>query len=136
VSEGSVENLFLVRKKKLVTPSVSEDILEGITRANVMEMARDLGLEVEERRVARSELYQADEVFLCGTGAGIVAVGEIDGRRIGDGDIGPVAKQVMEQYEMAVHGKSMKYRNRLTAVYASAPLPLEAERPFRDAEDA
>ena len=136
VSEGSVENLFLVRKKRLITPSVSEDILEGITRANVMEMARDLGLEVEERRVARSELYQADEVFLCGTGAGIVAVGEIDGRRIGDGDIGPVAKQVMEQYEMAVHGKSMKYRNRLTAVYASAPLPLEAERPFRDAEDA
>ncbi len=135
VSEGSVENLFLVRRKTLITPSVSEDILEGITRANVMEMAHDMGLAVEERRVARSELYHADEIFLCGTGAGIVAVGEVDGRRIGDGDMGPITKQVMEQYELAVHGKAMKYRNRLTPVYASAPMPIETERPFQEADE-
>ncbi|HYS71488.1 MAG TPA: branched-chain amino acid transaminase [Thermoplasmata archaeon] len=134
VSEGSVENLFIVRKKKLFTPSVSEDILEGITRANVMEIGRDLGFAVEERRIARSELYHADEVFLCGTGAGIVAAGEIDGRRVGDGDVGPITRQIMEQYELAVHGKLLKYRNRLTPIYGTAPLPLETERPFRESE--
>ena len=136
VSEGSVENLFLVRRRKMFTPSVSEDILEGITRGNVMELADDLGLAVEERRIPRSELYHADEIFLCGTGAGIVAVGEVDGRRIGDGDAGPVTKQIMEQYDRAVHGKTLKYRTRLTPIYGTAPLPLEAERPFRDAEGA
>ncbi|HKZ63975.1 MAG TPA: branched-chain amino acid transaminase [Thermoplasmata archaeon] len=134
VSEGSVENLFLVRRKTLVTPSVSEDILEGITRANVMEIARDLGLAVEERRVPRSELYHADEVFLCGTGAGIVAVGEVDGRRVGDGDIGPNTKQVMEQYDLAVHGKLLRWRNRLTPVYATAPLPLDEKRVLEEGE--
>ena len=134
VSEGSVENLFLVRRNKLFTPSVSEDILEGITRANVMEIAHDLGFAVEERRIPRSELYHADEIFLCGTGAGIVAVGEVDGRRVGDGDVGPVTRQVMEQYALAVRGKLVKYRNRLTPIYGTAPLPLEAERPFREAD--
>jgi len=135
VSEGSVENLFLVRRKTLITPSVSEDILEGITRANVMEIGRDLGLAVEERRVPRSELYHADEVFLCGTGAGIVAVGEVDGRRVGQGDIGPIAKQIMEQYDLAVHGKLLKYRNRLTPIYANAPLPLDLESPRLDTDE-
>jgi branched-chain amino acid aminotransferase len=135
VSEGSVENLFLVRKKKLITPSVSEDILEGITRANVMEIANDLGVPVEERRVARTELYHADEVFLCGTGAGVVAVGEIDGRRVGNGETGPITKQVMEQYDRAVHGKALKFRNRLTAIYGTAPLPFETERTVREADD-
>ena len=134
VSEGSVENLFLVRRKTLFTPSVSEDILEGITRANVMEMARDLGLAVEERRIPRSELYHADEIFLCGTGAGIVAVGEVDGRRVGDGDVGAITKQIMEQYDLAVHGKSLKYRNRLTPIYATAPFPLEREPPLPDSD--
>ncbi len=136
VSEGSVENIFLVRRKKLYTPSVSEDILEGITRGNVMDLAKDLGLSVEERRIARSELYHADEIFLCGTGAGIVAVGEVDGRQIGDGDVGPVTRQVMEQYDLAVHGKLVRYRNRLTPIYGTAPLPLEAERPFRETDSA
>jgi len=136
VSEGSVENLFIVRRKKLFTPSVSEDILEGITRANVMGIARGMGLAVEERRIPRSELYHADEVFLCGTGAGIVAAGEIDGRRVGDGDVGPITRQIMEQYELAVHGKLLKYRNRLTPIYASAPLPLETERPFQETDGA
>lgn len=135
VSEGSVENLFLVRKRRLITPSVSEDILEGITRANVMDIAHDLGVAVEERRIPRTELYHADEVFLCGTGAGIVAVGEIDGRRVGTGDVGPVTRQVVESYDRAVHGKALKYRSRLTATYGTAPLPLDAERPLRESKD-
>lgn len=136
VSEGSVENLFLVRRKTLVTPSVSEDILEGITRSNVMEIARDLGFAVEERRIPRSELYHADEIFLCGTGAGIVAVGEVDGRRVGSGDAGSVTRQVMEQYELAVHGRLLKWRTHLTPVYATAPLPLDEEHPFREASES
>ena len=137
VSEAAVANLFLVRRKTLITPSVSEDILEGITRANAMEIARDLGYAVEERRVSRAELYQADEMFLCGTAAGVTAVGEVDGRRVGDGDIGPITKQIMEQYELAVHGKALKYRSRLTPIYATAPLPLETERTVREnADDA
>lgn len=133
VSEGAVANLFLVRGKRLLTPPVSEDILEGITRANVMEIATDLGFAVEERRIPRSELYAADEMFLCGTGVGITAVGEVDGRRIGDGDTGPITRQIGEQYDLAVHGKLLKFRTRLTPVYATAPLPLDAERPFREA---
>jgi len=136
VSEAAVANLFLVRRRTLATPSLADDILEGITRANVMEIARDFGYAVEERRISRPELYHADEMFLCGTAAGVTAVGEVDGRRVGDGDVGPITKQVMEQYELAVHGKSLKWRNRLTPIYAGAPLPLEAERPFREAEDA
>ncbi len=134
VSEAAVANLFLVRHKALITPSLADDILEGITRANVMEIARDLGYAVEERRISRAELYHAEEMFLCGTAAGITAVGEVDGRRVGDGDTGPITKSIAEQYELAVHGKSLKYRNRLTAVYGTAPLPLEEERPFREAD--
>ena len=136
VSEGSVENLFLVRRKTLITPSVSEDILEGITRSNVMEIARDLGYAVEERSVPRSELYHADEVFLCGSGAGIVALGEIDGRRVGDGDIGTITRQVVEQYELAVHGKLLKWRSHLTPIYATAPRVFDAERPFGETADS
>ena len=136
VSEAAVANLFLVRRRTLATPSLADDILEGITRANVMEIARDFGYAVEERRISRAELYHADEMFLCGTAAGVTAVGEVDGRRVGDGDVGPITKLVMEQYELAVHGKILKWRNRLTPIYAGAPLPLEAERPFREAEDA
>lgn len=135
VSEGSVENLFLIRRKTLVTPSVSEDILEGITRSNVMEIAHDLGVAVEERRVPRTELYHADEVFLCGTGAGIVAVGEIDGRRVGDGDAGPITRQIMEQYDLAVHGRLLKWRGHLTPIYATAPLPLDEESPLKGSKD-
>lgn len=136
VSEGAVANLFMARDGTLVTPPISEDILEGITRANVMELAADMDVSVRERRIPRSELYAADEMFLCGTGVGITAIGEVDGRRIGDGDTGPLTRQLSEQYGLAVHGKLSKYRNRLTAVYATAPLPLDAERPFGDAEDA
>ncbi len=91
VSEGSAENLFMVRRGRLVTPGVHSDILEGITRAGIIELARaELGLECEVRSIDRSELYVADEVFLCGTGAQVSPVSSIDHRPVGNGQIGPI----------------------------------------------
>jgi branched-chain amino acid aminotransferase len=119
VSEGSAENLFMVRKGRLVTPGVDSDILEGITRAGIIELARDvLGLECQGRSIDRSELYVADEVFLCGTGAQVSPVASIDHRQIGDGGIGPVTAAIMSAYFDAVHGRSEAYRHWVTPVYA------------------
>jgi len=118
VSEGSAENLFMVRKGRLVTPGVDADILEGITRAGIMHLAKDeLGLECDVRPIDRSELYVADEVFLCGTGAQVSPVASIDHRAIGNGDIGPLTASIMRAYFDAVRGKSPAYRDWLTAVY-------------------
>jgi branched-chain amino acid aminotransferase len=109
-AEASTSNLFLLYGDELVTPSVTEDILVGITRACVLELAAaELNLAVVERPVDRTELYQADEVFLCGTGAEVVAVGEIDGRVIGAGDRGPVARRLGELYAEAARGNSERY---------------------------
>ena len=111
VSEGSGENLFIVRNGKLLTPSLSEDILEGVTRATVMQIALDdLGIETIERPIDRTELYIADELFLVGTGAQISPVREIDGRIIGDGEIGPVTGALQDLYFDIVRGRSAKYR--------------------------
>jgi branched-chain amino acid aminotransferase len=119
VSEGSAENLFMVRKGRLVTPGVHSDILEGITRAGIIELARrELGLECEVRGIDRSELYVADEVFLCGTGAQVSPVASIDHRQIGNGGIGPVTAAIMTAYFDAVHGRSEAYRHWVTPVYA------------------
>ncbi|MCY3957333.1 MAG: branched-chain amino acid transaminase [Chloroflexi bacterium] len=110
VSEGSGENLFIVRHGKLLTPSLSEDILEGVTRATVMQIALDeLGIETIERPIDRTELYIADELFLVGTGAQISPVREIDGRIIGDGEIGPVTGALQDLYFDIVRGRSAKY---------------------------
>jgi len=118
VSEGSAENLFMVRKGRLVTPGVDSDILEGITRAGIIELARsELGLECEVRSIDRSELYVADEVFLCGTGAQVSPVASIDQRSIGDGGVGPVTAAIMSAYFDAVRGRSEAYRNWVTPVY-------------------
>ena len=118
VSEGSAENLFMVRRGQLVTPSVSDDILEGITRAGIMELAeRELGMTVLEREIDRTELYVADEVFLCGTGAQISPVTEVDHHRIGTGEIGPIAGRLRDAYFDAVRGRLPAYRHWLTPVY-------------------
>ena len=91
VSEGSAENLFMVRDGKLITPPVTDDILEGITRNGLMQLAREeLGIETVVRTIDRSELYSADEVFLCGTGAQISPVVSIDHRAVGNGEVGPI----------------------------------------------
>jgi branched-chain amino acid aminotransferase len=118
VSEGSAENLFLVKGGKLITPPVTDNILEGIVRRSLMEMARDeLGVEVLERSVDRTELYIADEIFLCGTGAQISPVTEIDRRPIGDGQVGPLTARLSRIYFSAVRGDVPKYRQWLTPVY-------------------
>jgi branched-chain amino acid aminotransferase len=116
--EGSAENIFLVRAGRLITPDLSANILEGITRESLLTLAREaLGLPVEERRVGRTELYLADEVFLCGTGAQVAPVVEVDRRPIGEGTIGPVTARLQRLYFDAVRGKVAAYRHWLTPVY-------------------
>lgn len=118
VAEGSAMNLFIVRHGKIITPPVSDNILEGITRSTVLQLANDLGIQVLERSIDRTELYIADEVLFCGTGAQIAAVSEIDHRRIGTGKIGPVGKTIQETYFNVVRGRNTQYADWLTPVYA------------------
>jgi len=118
VSEGSAENLFMVRRGQLVTPGVTSDILEGITRGGIIDIARrELDLECHVRPIDRSELYVADEVFLCGTGGQISAVASIDHRPIGDGRIGPITRAIMDVYFDAVKGKHHHYKDWVIPVY-------------------
>ena len=118
VSEGSAENLFIVKGGTLITPPVTDNILEGITRRRLMEIARDeYGVPVLERSIDRTELYAADEVFLCGTGAQISPVIEIDRRKVGNGRPGPITRDVSRTYFDAVRGRLPAYRGWLTPVY-------------------
>ncbi len=117
VSEASAANIFLVRKGELVTPPVTADILEGITRDAVMELSeRELGMPVMLRDVDRTELYAADEVFLTGTGYQIAPVVEIDGREVGTGEMGPVAGRLQELYFEAARGDNPDYADWTVAV--------------------
>lgn len=117
VSEGSAENLFMVRGGKLVTPGVNDDILEGITRAGIIEIAAELGIPVVERQIDRSELYIAEEIFLVGTGAQVSPVIEVDHRTIGSGTIGTLTKRIQSRYFDAVRGKIDAYKHWLTPIY-------------------
>lgn len=118
VAEGSAMNMFIVRDGRLRTPAITDNILEGITRNTVLELVqKELGVEVIERNIDRSELYIADEVFFCGTGAQIASVTSIDHRPIGTGKIGPITKQLQELYFGVVRGKNPKYMHWLTPVY-------------------
>jgi branched-chain amino acid aminotransferase len=118
VAEGSSCNFFLVQNGTLVTPPVSEDILVGITRAAVVEVARELEIPVIERRIDRSELYVADELFFCGTGVQIAHIGEIDGRVIGDGGRrGPIVEKLQQRYLAAARGAIADYASWRTPVY-------------------
>jgi branched-chain amino acid aminotransferase len=111
VSEGSAENLFLVRNGVVITPQISDNILEGITRRTIMQLLRDeLKVEVVERSVDRTELFLADEVFLSGTGVQISAVTRIDHRAIGTGVMGPLVTKLRELYFNVVRGRVPKYR--------------------------
>ncbi len=117
VSEASAANIFLLRKGGLVTPPVTADILEGITRDAVMELAeKELGMPVAQRDVDRTELYAADEVFLTGTGFQIAPVIEVDGRPVGDRQIGPVAGRLQELYFKAARGENPDYAHWTVAV--------------------
>ena len=119
VSEGSGENVFIVRGGKLITPAPSDNILEGITAETVMELAAaELGVETVQRPIDRSELYIADEVFMTGTAAHLTPVVEIDRRTVGDGGAGPVTRELSRLFFDAIRGRSEKYRHWCTAVRA------------------
>ena len=117
ISEGSAENIFLVRDGRLVTPPVSDDILEGITRAGIMEIAAELGIPVVERSIDRSEIYVAREAFFCGTGAQISPIIEVDRRPIGTGAIGPLTARIKDRYFDIVRGNVPAYAHWLIPVY-------------------
>jgi len=115
-SEGSAANLFVVRDGVLLTPPVSDDILEGVTRKAIMTLARDAGIPTEIRSIDRSELYVCEEVLLCGTGVQVSPVIEVDHRPVGTGAIGPVSRLISERYFAAVRGHLPEYRTWLTPV--------------------
>ena len=115
-SEASAANLFVVRGGTLLTPPVSDDILEGVTRKAVLTLAADLGIPTEVRSIDRSELYVCDEVFLCGTGVQVSSVTEVDHRAVGTGAIGPVARKISETYFAAVRGNLPQYKSWLTPI--------------------
>ncbi len=118
VCEGPGENIFMVKKGKLITPSPSDDILEGITRDTVMTLAREeLGMEVIERSIRRSELYSADEVFFSGTAMEVTPVVEIDRRAIGTGKPGEICKNIKDLFFGLTTGNNKKYAHFCTPVY-------------------
>jgi branched-chain amino acid aminotransferase len=116
VSEAAAACLFLVRDGVLATPARSSDILESITRDTVMTLAREEGLTVQEREVDRTELYAAEEVFLCGTGQELVAVTSVDRLPVGDGAPGPVTRRLQAAYEAVVRGTTDRHAAWRTAV--------------------
>ncbi len=110
VAEGATCNLFMVRNGQLVTPPATDNILEGITRASIMELAKnEMRLEVLERSIDRSELYQADEAFFTGTAVELAPIVKVDHRNIGSGQIGPVARQLKSLYFDATRGRLPQY---------------------------
>jgi branched-chain amino acid aminotransferase len=125
VSEGSGENVFVVRDGTLLTPGHTSAILDGITRASVIQIAQDLGYKVEERAVARAELYLADEVFLTGTAAELVPVRSVDDHELGDP--GEITRVIQAKFEDALRGRAEEYLEWLDPVEASA----EADRPSK-----
>lgn len=119
VSEGSGENLFIVEGNKLITPPVSDNILVGITRDTIMNLAKnELGMDTVERSIDRSELYIADECFLTGTAAHVSPVIEIDHRPVGDGEIGPVSAKIQNIYFDVLKGNNPKYMDWCKPAYS------------------
>ena len=115
VSEGSGENVFIVKNGKLYTPDLAS-CLDGITRDSVITLAKDAGIEVIEKRITRDEVYCADEVFFSGTAAEITPIREVDNRQIGNGSRGPVTEKIQSLFFDAVSGKNPKYAHWLSAV--------------------
>jgi branched-chain amino acid aminotransferase len=116
VNEASAANLFMVRDGVAVTPPVTDDILEGVTRKALLELLRNEKIPVEVRSIDRSELYVADEMFLCGTGVQISPVIEIDHRPVGSGQVGPIASLVRQRYFDAVRGRLPEYQHWVTEI--------------------
>lgn len=118
ISEGSAMNVFLVKDGAILTPPITENILEGITRRTVIELAQqELGLPVIERPIDRTEAYLCDELFMTGTAAQIVAITRLDYHPIGEGKMGPVVTQLRELFDAVVRGRIPKYRKWIVPVY-------------------
>lgn len=116
VCELSAANIFIVRNGVLITPGTTSDLLEGINRRTVLELAADMRIPVQERDIDLTELYIADEAFACGTSAYIAPIYEIDARTIGNASTGPVTKQLSTAYFDVLHGKNAKYQHLVTRV--------------------
>lgn len=122
ISEGSAMNVFMVRNGQLITPPVTENILEGITRKTVLELARqELGLDVVERPIDRTEIYICEEFFMTGTAAQITAVTRVDHRPIGEGIMGEVTNQLRNLFQNIVRGKVSKYDHWVVPVFIKKP---------------
>jgi len=123
VCEGSGENIFIVRDGEIMTPPQSAGILDGISRKSILQIARDLGIEVVERNLARAEMYLADEVFMSGTAAELVPVREIDDHPIGGPErtagVGEITKEIQRVYDDALHGRDPRYAEWLDVVQVS-----------------
>ena len=115
VSEGAGENVFIIKNGRIFTPDLAS-CLDGITRDSVLTLARDLGIEVIEKRITRDEVYCADEAFFTGTAAEVTPIRELDGRMIGTGSRGPVTEKLQSMFFDVVGGKAEKYRHWLTKV--------------------
>jgi len=128
VAEGATCNIFMMRNGRLITPPVTENILEGITRHSVSELAlRELGLHVEERAIDRSELYICDELFFTGTAVGVEPIVKVDHRKVGDGKIGVVTDQLRQLYFDATRGHLRNYRRWLMPVHGTPDAQLKSE---------
>lgn len=118
ISEGSAENFFMVRDGVAITPPVTANILEGITRRTIMHLlSEEMGVPVEVRDIDRTEVFVADEAFFCGTGVQVVAITEVDHRPVGTGKLGPVVRQLRQLYFDLVRGKIARYRAWNVPVY-------------------
>lgn len=130
VSEGSAMNVFMVKKGRLITTPTTENILEGITRGTIIEMAEnELGLKTECRPIDRSELYCADEMFFCGTGAQIAPIRSIDKRPVADGKVGPISAKIRDLYISICRGEVPKYNKWLTPCYNPAAFGNMSAKP-------
>lgn len=118
ISEGSAENFFMIRDGVVITPPITSNILEGITRRTVIDLLRDeMKLEVVERIIDRTEVFIADEAFFCGTGVQVVAISEVDHRKVGSGKVGPVVKELHKLYFDLMRGKLPQYSTWNVPVY-------------------
>ncbi|MHB1471262.1 MAG: branched-chain amino acid transaminase [Thermoplasmataceae archaeon] len=116
VAEGTGENIFIVKDGTILTPGKDSDILLGITRESIIEISRDMGLTIIERRIHRDELYTADEIFLAGTAAEVTPVINVDGLKVGEGKTGKITASVSDMYDRIVRGKEKKYSKWITPV--------------------
>jgi branched-chain amino acid aminotransferase len=135
VAEGTGENVFIVRKGKLFTPSVSASVLEGITRDSIIKIAQsELSLDVVEKEMPREELYVCDELFLTGTAAGISPVVRIDGKAVSSGRVGPMTKSLQTLYNAAVTGANPNYASWLTYIYEKFPMSSSKSKNYLRAQ--